>query len=229
MSQSTAAYLHIQNLLNGQEISAVLALINQSNFVDGKATASSAAASVKNNLQIPKNGSVEAQQISSIVMTAISRNPMVQSAIMPKMMLPPIISKYERGMEYGMHVDSPLMGEEYTIRTDVGITLFLSDPSTYEGGELKILSEVGEVTYKLPLGDAIIYPTTRLHQVMPISSGVRLAAVTWMQCVVKDAKQREILHALNTALNNIQKSSNSEDYTALQQVYANLIRMWSEL
>jgi PKHD-type hydroxylase len=225
----SSTYLHVEKLLNEQEIQIVLDLIARSNFEDGKSTASDAAASVKRNLQLPKKGSIESQQIAAVVMSAISRNAVVQSAIMPKVMLPPIISKYELGMDYGMHVDSPLMGEEYTIRTDVGMTLFLSDPNTYKGGELEVLSESGKVNYKLPIGDAIMYPTTKLHRVLPVTSGVRLAAVTWIQSAVREAQQREILFNLNQALVNIHKSDLPNDYLLLQQVYANLIRMWSEI
>ncbi len=224
-----SSYLHIKGLLNNHEVNTVLTLISQSQFADGKTTASSAAASVKRNLQSPKNGSMEAQQISNIIIGALSRNSIIQSAVLPKMLLPPIISKYEVGMEYGMHVDSPLMGEEYTIRTDVGMTVFLSDPSTYEGGELSILSEVGEVCYKLPLGDAIIYPTTKLHRVLPVTSGTRLAAVTWMQSAVRDPHKREILYNLNLAVEALQKNGLNDGLLAVQQSYSNLLRMWAEL
>ena len=229
MSQTLSSYVHVKQLLNKEEIDNVLRLIDLSQFADGSGTASDVAASVKRNLQLPKQGSIEAQQIASIIMTAISRNVLIQSAIMPKMMLPPLVSKYEPGMEYGLHVDSPLMGEEYTIRTDVGMTLFLSEPENYEGGELMVITETGEVHYKLPMGDAIIYPTTKLHRVVPVTSGVRLAAVSWMQCAVRDSHKREILFNLKTAADKLQSAGSSSELLSVQQSYSNLIRMWTEL
>ena len=228
MEISESGYLHIKQLLKPEELETVVGLATVGRFVDGKLTAVDASASVKSNMQMPQEGSLESQQIGNIVMRAIAQNPIVQSAIMPKMILPPIVSKYQPGMNYGLHVDSPLMGSQYTIRTDVGMTLFLSDPESYEGGELVIHSEIGEVKYKLAKGDAIIYPTTKLHKVNPVTSGERLAAVTWMQCVVRDSQKREILFKLKAA-NDELRSANPNAFLNLQQVYSNLIRMWAEL
>ena len=134
-------------------------------------------------------------------------------------------------MHYGMHVDSPLMSEQNTlIRTDVGMTLFLSDPAEYEGGELEILSQTGPVRYKLERGAAIIYPTTQLHGVLPVTSGVRLAAVSWMQCMVRDVQKREILFQLKSAQALVeQREKQAPENLVLLQVYSNLVRMWGEL
>lgn len=229
MDISESGYLHIRQLLKPEELETVIGLANMGRFVDGKLTATDAAASVKSNMQMPLEGSHESQQIGNIVMRAIVQNPTVQAAIMPKIILPPIISKYQPGMNYGLHVDSPLMGSQYTIRTDVGMTLFLSDPESYEGGELVIHSEVGEIKYKLAKGDAIIYSTTKLHKVSPVTSGERLAVVTWMQCVVRDPQKREILLGLNKALQKIREKGLTEEHLMVQQAYSNLIRMWAEL
>lgn len=229
MAIPETGYLQVRQLLNPDELETITSLSKIGRFIDGKLTATDAAAKVKSNMQMPLEGSLEAQQIGNIVMKAITRNPLIQAAILPKLILPPLVSKYQPGMNYGLHVDSPLMGHQYTIRTDVGMTLFLSDPETYEGGELAVYTEVGEVKFKLAKGDAIIYPTTKLHKVNPVVSGERVAVVTWMQCAIRDAQKREILFKLKAASDEFKNEEKSEAFLALQQVYSNLVRMWAEL
>jgi PKHD-type hydroxylase len=226
------AYLTVSGLLKPMELATIDRLIAAANFEDGTTTATDAAKMVKKNLQMPKNGSLEKQQIDSIVMHAIANSPLIQAALLPTRVLPPIVSKYEPGMHYGMHVDSPIMGDPQigAIRTDVGMTLFLSDPSTYEGGELSVQTATGEVRYKLERGDAIIYPTTQIHGVLPISSGTRLAIVTWMQCAVRDIQQREMLFQLKSVQTLLeQQNPHSQENLILLQVHSNLVRMWAEL
>ncbi|MDO8969059.1 MAG: Fe2+-dependent dioxygenase [Saprospiraceae bacterium] len=227
-----SAYLRVPGLLKPMELEMIARLLSSANFEDGTATATDAAKSVKRNLQLPKNGSLEKQQIDAIVMQAIAQSPLIQAALLPSRILPPIISKYEPGMHYGMHVDSPIMGDPQVgaIRTDVGMTIFLSEPDSYEGGELAILTQTGEQRYKLQPGDAIIYPTTQVHGVMPVTSGVRLAAVTWMQCAVRSAQQREMLFQLKTVQVGLEKQNpQGEENLLLLQVYSNLIRLWAEM
>ena len=207
-------------------------LLSSANFEDGGATATDAAKSVKRNLQLPKTGSLEKQQIDALVLNAIAQSPLIQAALLPSRVLPPIISKYEPGMHYGMHVDSPIMGDPQVgaIRTDVGMTIFLSEPSSYEGGELAIITQAGEQRYKLNPGDAIIYPTTQVHGVLPVTAGIRLAAVTWMQCAVRNAQQREMLFQLKTVQAALEKQNpQAAENLLLLQVYSNLIRMWAEI
>jgi PKHD-type hydroxylase len=225
-------YLVVQGLLTLGEIDMIDRLMQSARFEDGAITATEAAKAVKNNLQMPKAGSIEKQQIDGIVLQAIYQSPLIQTAIMPSRILPPIISKYEPGMHYGFHVDSPLMADQQVgaIRTDVGMTLFLSDPDTYEGGELSIYTSSGEEKYKLAKGDAIIYPTTQIHGVLPVTKGIRLAAVTWMQCAVREPHLRELLFQLKTAQAMVEKNNpQAPENLTLLQVYSNLLRMWSQL
>ena len=227
-----SAYLSIPGVLKPMELDMINRVLHSANFESGTATATDAAKSVKQNLQLPKTGSLEKQQIDAIVMNAIAQNALIQTALLPTRILPPIISKYEPGMHYGMHVDSPLMGDPQVgaIRTDVGMTIFLSDPSTYEGGELEIVTQTGTQRYKLNPGDAIIYPTTQIHGVLPVTSGVRLAAVTWMQYAVRNAQQRELLFHLKSVQTSLEKQNpQGEENLVMLQVYSNLIRMWAEL
>ncbi|RKQ51781.1 PKHD-type hydroxylase [Roseivirga pacifica] len=229
MQLNSGNYLQIDELLNAQELSAILNLINQAGFSDGKSTASDAAAGVKQNKQISAESNFQAQQIAQIVSQAISRNKRIQSAILPKVILPPLVSLYEPGMHYGTHVDSPLMGTQFTIRTDVGMTLFLSPPESYEGGELEVITEAGIKLFKPAAGSAVIYPTTRLHQVLPVTNGKRMAVVTWMQCAIRNPGQREIIDQINQVLDQMGQAEHKETRLVLQQVYSNLIRMWAEL
>lgn len=229
MSFEQQRYLHVEKLLNEQQLTQIWTLIQSADFKDGKATATDFAGEVKQNQQIRAEESFQAQQAGNIILQAMSQHPHLQAAVLPKMVLPPLISKYQEGMNYGMHVDSPLMGGQYTIRTDVGMTLFLSHPDTYQGGELQVITESGEKLFKLPAGDAVIYPTTKLHRVLPVTSGVRMAAVTWMQCAVRNADHREMLLSLNRATQAVGEKGMTDEHLALQQVYANLLRMWAEI
>jgi PKHD-type hydroxylase len=225
----SATYIQVQGLLKPAELATIDELLAQSTFTDGRLTATGSAQQVKNNLQLPKDGSTT-QQLENIILNAVSQSPLIQAAVMPKFVLPPLFSRYEAGMQYGWHVDSPLAGQMPTIRSDVSMTVFLADPGSYQGGELIIQTEAGNMGYKLNKGDAIIYPTTKLHMVNPVTAGTRQVAVTWMQCAVRDVSKRELLLQLNTAQQLMyQKNPQAPEYLMLQQVYSNLIRMWVEL
>ncbi len=226
-----SSYLVVSGLLKPAELEFIEGLLYTAVFEDGAGTATAAAKSVKKNLQLPGQESPGRQQIGAIVLHAVQQSPLIHAAVMPKMVLQPLISKYEPGMHYGHHVDSPLMSDENgTIRTDVGMTLFLSTPESYEGGELEVITQSGPQRFKPGRGDAIIYPATAIHSVLPVTSGVRLAAVTWMQCAVRDAEKREILFNLKSAQALVErKDSQAPENLALLQVYSNLVRMWAEI
>jgi PKHD-type hydroxylase len=226
------SYLVVHGLLKPMELDFIDRMLDTANFEDGTKTASDAAKAVKHNLQLPKQDSPARQQIGAVVMHAIQQSPLIHAALMPKMILPPLVSKYEPGMHYGHHVDSPIMGDEAVgnIRTDVGMTLFLSDPASYEGGELEVFTQAGPQRFKLGKGDAIFYPTTAIHGVLPVTAGERLAAVTWMQCAVRDAQLRDLLFQLKSAQALVEmKDRQAPENLALLQVYSNLVRMWAEV
>lgn len=224
--------LHIPGLLTPERLAKTDSLLSQLEFIDGKATATGPARLVKNNLQVSKEAHAANPEMQQLIATAIASNSIVQNAIMPIRILPPLISKYEKGMHYGWHTDSPLMSsDEATIRVDVSITVFLNHPADYEGGELVIHTPGGFQNYKLAKGDAIIYPTTRLHGVNQVVSGQRIAAVTWMQCAIKSPEQRELLFQMKAACDAIGNGNagGSTEHLLLLQVYSNLVRMWAEL
>lgn len=222
-------FQHIRAILNPGELTLLEKLINEVVFVDGKVTASSAAKEVKNNLQSDKHSNPNDSAIQELLTNAIRTSPFFQIAAQPKSVHPFIISKYTTGKYYGWHVDSPLMGDP-AIRTDLAMTIFLSDPSTYEGGELVIQSPAGTISFKPSKGDAILYPCQFLHCVNEIKSGERIAAVVWIQSNIQSAEQRQILYELNQvhAILN-QRDKYSPESNLLLQSYSNLFRMWAEV
>ena len=199
-------------------------------FEDGKNTATGAAREVKQNLQAVRGEHPARRRIQEIVFETLARHPLVQAACLPKAILPPVISRYREGMTYGWHTDSPLMTDVYTIRVDLSMTLFLSEPDTYTGGELVIHTPTGFVPFKLAKGDALIYPTTRLHCVNPVTAGERVAAVTWLQSFIKDTERREMAFQLKSVQESVAlQNPQSTENLMLLQIYSNMVRMWSEV
>jgi PKHD-type hydroxylase len=223
-------YLHLQQLLSPEVIEFININLSKVSFNDGKATASGAAQKVKNNLQLPREHELSAR-INQLIEAALQNNMTFRDGALPKAVLPFMISMYEQGMQYGMHVDSPLMyAHPVQLRADMSMTIFLNDPSEYEGGELEIEDDKTPKRYKLNAGDAIIYPTTKLHRVKEITKGKRIVAVTWIQSLVRDAAQRESLFQLNTLqgiLNSQQQGT--EAHLLSQQLHSNMLRMWSDM
>ncbi len=221
-------FLHIPALLEAKEIESILSLSANAEFVDGKMTASMAAKEAKNNLQITATHESLAT-IHDILNHAIQSSPLFNIAALPKTVYPFLISKYGKGHYYGWHVDSPVMGQP-PIRTDLAMTVFLSDPSTYEGGELLIQVGGNTTAFKPAKGDAILYPCQYLHCVNEISAGERLAAVTWVQSHVKDPAQRQLLYQLNQIHASLyQQAPNAAETNLLLQTHSNLFRMWADL
>lgn len=223
-----AGFIHIPELLSKDQLQNIDALLQQTAFIDGKATANLAAKAVKNNLQVNANDAT-LPQLQQIINASLKDSLLFNAAIFPKHVYPILFSKYEPGMNYGWHVDSPLMGNP-PIRTDVAMTVFLSEPSTYDGGELIIQTLNGNVQLKPNKGDAIIYPCAYLHCVNTVTKGVRMAAVSWIQSSIKNAEQRQILLQLNQVHGAVaNKDANSPEANMLLQTYSNLLRMWTEL
>lgn len=219
---------HIPALLTAEELMTIDALIAASEFIDGKLTASMAAREVKNNLQL-EAGNEKLAAIQNIISAALQQSPLFNIAALPKQVYPFLISKYTAGRYYGWHVDSPVMGTP-PIRTDLAMTIFLSDPASYEGGELSIQSDTGLSNFKPAKGDAVLYPCQYLHCVNEIKSGERVAAVTWIQSNVKDTEQRQVLFQLNQVHSAMyQQAPNAPATNLLLQTHSNLFRMWADV
>lgn len=215
--------------LDAETLRQVRAVLDEAEFVDGKATAGVAAREVKHNLQL-KRPSREPLAIDQQIVGALAQNEELGSWALPRRFIPPLFSRYEVGMEYGWHVDSAFMGPiGQPLRTDLSVTVALSDASEYEGGELVIRTPAGEEELALHAGDAVVYPSTALHRVKPITRGERLSAVLWIQSYVRDPGMREILHDLDLARRRVHAASpGSEEASLLQRAYANLLRSVAE-
>lgn len=217
---------YIKNAIDNHSLKAIVeSLSDRSLFIDGKTTAGGSARNVKDNVQANPAHAAVASAIGLIEKRLIS-NQAVKTAVYPDKFAKTIISRYERGMRYGQHIDESTINQT---RVDVAFTLFLSNPDSYEGGELEIMKSDGRDSIKLNAGDAYIYSANTIHQVLPVTSGVRLAAVGWLRSRVRLEHQREMLHDLSSALAEmpIEKDSLATRLKLLK-VRGNLERLWCD-
>lgn len=218
----------IDNVLAPEELQFLVDSLSQADFVDGKTTAGWHAKLVKNNSQLDKK-SPQFKDLQELIKKALGRNLLLKMALQPKIIHSVLFSCYESGMSYGTHVDNAFMGKQQFWRSDVSFTLFLNSPATYSGGELVVEGLDGDRSYKLEAGSAIVYPSSSLHRVEPVTEGVRLVAVGWIQCLVRDAEKREILFDLDTVRRSIfAKEGKTVEFDLLSKTYANLLRRWAD-
>ncbi|WNZ25509.1 Fe2+-dependent dioxygenase [Leptolyngbya sp. NK1-12] len=220
--------LCIANVLTPDELNLIVSKLATAEFVDGKITAGWHARLVKHNTQMDASAPV-GSEVKNLVMSALQRNALFQMAVRPKLIRPPLFSRYQVGMSYGSHVDNALMGDPL-MRSDVSLTLFLSPSDTYDGGELVLETPQGEEEIKLDAGAMAVYPSSTLHRVEPVTRGTRLVAVTWIQSLVRDAHEREILFDLDTARQAIfDKYGKTPEFDLISKSHANLLRKWVDL
>lgn len=220
----------IADFLHAAEIADLRSLFTIRTLRPGERTAGWHAKQVKQNLQIEAD-TPAGQRAGDILSAAFKRSPIFQSAVMPCRIRPPLLARYEGEMTYGDHVDDALMGTgDQRSRSDVSVTVFLTEPESYEGGELVMDTPSGSQAWKLPAGSAITYPSTTLHRVDPVTSGTRDVAVTWVQSLVRDPGQREILFDLDRTRRTLfDRDGKSPDFDVLSKCHANLLRQWAEL
>ncbi len=219
----------IPGVISRDQVAHILDVLAAGEFVDGRLSAGEMARDVKRNLeyQRPENKPTE---IDQMVGAGLLGNRTFQDFALPKQIAPPIFSRYEPGMEYGTHVDTALMGRAAVIRSDVSLTLFLSDPASYDGGELTIETAHGDQQVKLPPGDAVVYASTTLHRVAPVTRGARIVALSWVQSYVRDQGMRDILHDLSSATQALDGGASTTDIkNRLFKAYANLMRREAEV
>jgi PKHD-type hydroxylase len=216
----------LEAVLEPEDVVRVRRELDGAHWRDGKLTAGAAARVVKANLQAaPMDG------LATFVREALTRHPMFDIAARPHKITRPMFSRYEPGMTYGEHTDDALMGEgEARLRTDLAFTLFLADPDSYAGGALRIAGPSGDTAIKLNAGDAALYGAGTIHAVEPVTAGVRLAAVGWVQSAVRDAAQREALFDLAMTRARLAAASVArEDLLLVDKTISNLLRMWAEV
>ena len=223
--------LHIPGVLTPDQAAELRARLDASNWTDGRATVGDQGARVKRNRQLPE-GSPLAIELGRIVQHAVSSHPLFFAAALPARMMLPLFNCYEGGEHYGAHVDGSiriLPGTDQRLRTDVSSTLFLSEPDTYEGGELVVRDTYGEHEVKLPAGDLILYSATSIHRVEPVTRGARVSAFFWTQSLVQDDGQRTQLYELDVAIQALRaRHGDSDETVTLTAHYHNLIRRWGQ-
>lgn len=221
--------LSIPDVLTPAELASLNQALEKAQFADGRATASGAAARAKSNRQVsPKDPALPTMQ--KTVLTALARNDAFNALALPLRMVPPLFSRYDPGMTYGDHVDRPVMQGPVPVRTDIALTLFLSDPKSYDGGELVISSDFGPQPVKLAAGGAVLYSACTVHRVEPVTRGTRLAAVAWVQSMVREPERRQLLVELGTVRKWVERQSpEAREGLQLQKIRAQLMRWWSEV
>ena len=224
--------LHIPDVLTAEQVAHARRRLTEADWIDGKVTAGHQSAQVKYNIQLPEDHQV-AHELGDLILEALQRNPLFVAAALPLHVFPPLFNRYEGGHSFGSHVDNAIRqitGTPHRIRTDLSATLFFSDPGEYDGGELQIEDTYGTHAIKLPAGHMVLYPSTSLHHVRPVTRGARTASFFWIQSMVADDGQRTLLFDLDQAIQRL--TVDIPDHPAavpLTGVYHNLVRRWATL
>ena len=226
--------IHLKNLLTADEVRAARTLLQAPDapWIDGRASAGDQAVRVKNNRQLAQD-SAAAATLRERVLAALRRDPLFLSAALPKKIFNPLFNRYGgEANAYGAHVDGAVLNSRATgerVRTDLSCTLFLSDPADYDGGELLVHDRAAPQRVKLPAGDAILYPGSSVHEVRPVTRGVRLASFFWIESMVRSGERRGLLFDMDMALLALrQRDGESAEATRLTGTYHNLLRLWAD-
>ena len=221
----------IPAVLSKAEVAHCRRVMEAAEWVDGKVTAGYQSAKNKNNIQLAENSDA-ANQLGDIILAALAKNNLFMSAALPLKIFPPLFNCYQGGHSFGVHVDNAIRqvkGTAVKVRTDLSMTLFFSEPEEYDGGELVIEDTYGTQSVKLAAGDMILYPSTSLHRVTPVTRGRRLASFFWLQSMVASDEKRSLLYDMDMSIQNL--SQGNEDHPAIIQltgVYHNLLRQWAQ-
>ncbi|MDZ4374167.1 MAG: Fe2+-dependent dioxygenase [Phenylobacterium sp.] len=222
--------LQIEGVLDAGQVARFRADLEAAPWADGKVTAGYQSARAKDNDQLPEDCDV-AHRLGREVLDALGRNLLFQTATLPDAIFPPLFNRYAGGQAFGAHVDNAWrpLASGGRLRTDVSATLFLSEPDSYDGGELVIEDIHGAQAFKLAAGDMLVYPATTLHRVAPVTRGVRIASFFWVQSLVADASRRGILFDIDMGVQSLRPRVGDDDpaLVALTGAYHNLLRAWS--
>lgn len=223
--------LAVPGVLTPEQLADCRRALDAAEWIDGRDTAGHQGARVKRNEQLALRDPV-AEKLGQMILKALSVSPTFMSAALPYRILPPMFNRYAGGQTFGTHVDGAIrvMGNGASLRTDISCTLFISDPRDYDGGELVIEDTYGAKQVKLPAGDMILYPSTSLHKVTPVTRGVRVCSFFWLQSMIRDDARRTLLFDMDTAIRRL--SVDNADHPGVVQltgVYHNLLRQWAEV
>ena len=221
--------LHIPGVLSRGDAERLRQAVDDAEWVDGRQTVGAQGARVKQNRQLPENDP-NTRALGQGVLEAVRRSPLFMAAALPLRFSDPLFNRYESGETYGLHVDGSVrQASAGTVRTDLSCTLFLADPDTYDGGELEVVDTYGVHEVKLPAGDAILYPSTSLHRVTPVTRGARVASFFWLQSLIRDDGARSLLFDMDKSIQSLRaRHGDGEEVVALTGVYHNLLRRWAE-
>lgn len=223
--------LAIPEVLNASQVAHSRQVLDAAQWVDGKVTAGHQSAKAKDNQQLPE-GSPAAQQLGDLILNALGQNALFISAALPLRVFPPLFNRYQGGQSFGTHVDNAIRqvpGTGHRIRTDLSATLFFSAPEEYDGGELVVEDTYGVHSVKLPAGHLVLYPSTSLHHVNPVTRGARVCSFFWIQSMIRDDAERTLLFDLDVAIQRVGRElPESPASVQLTGIYHNLLRRWAE-
>ncbi|AOA59053.1 Fe2+-dependent dioxygenase [Acinetobacter larvae] len=224
---------HIPNVLSTEQVAWFNAQFAQANWINGKVTAGTLSAQVKQNQQLSEDDPLTSQ-LSKIILDALAQNALFIAAALPLDIIPPLFNRYEGNESFGFHVDNAIRrvrGSNARLRTDLSCTLFFSEPDAYVGGELVIEDTYGYHDVKLPAGDMILYPSTSLHEVTPVTAGTRTASFFWVQSMVRSNEERDMLFQLDQSIQNLraQLGDRHAEVIKLTSLYHNFMRKWATL
>jgi PKHD-type hydroxylase len=224
--------LHIPGVLTRDQVAEMRRRLDESQWIDGRATVGDQGAKVKQNRQLPETSPL-GLELGQTILTALNNHPLYFSAVLPLRTIPPLFNSYAGGEHYGAHVDGSMRripGSGQWVRTDVSTTVFLCDPEEYDGGELIVTDAYGEHEVKLPAGDAIIYPSTSIHRVEPVTRGARVCSFFWSQSMVRDDMRRGMLLELDQNIQSLRaRLGDCPEMVGITGHYHNLLRQWSEV
>jgi PKHD-type hydroxylase len=222
----------VPDVLTGEVLQAFRTDFARAAWDDGRITAGHQSAKVKHNLQLPESDPM-ARRYGDVVLDLLARHPVFLSAALPAKVFPPLFNCYRGGGHFGLHVDNAvrdIRGTPHRVRTDISATLFISSPGDYDGGELEIEDSYGRQRIKLNAGDMVLYPSTSLHRVTPVTRGERIASFFWIQSLVRDDSKRAMLYDMDRAIQRLAADvPDHESVVQLTGVYHNLIRSWAEV
>jgi PKHD-type hydroxylase len=222
----------IPELLSPEEVAEIRRVIDPAEWVDGNVTSGAQSALAKQNEQLPEGGEAH-RRAGAILLDALGRSPLFVAAALPLKVFPPLFNRYGGGQRFGTHVDNAVRiqrGTDFRIRSDLSMTVFLEDPGSYDGGELLIEGQFSEQAAKLPAGHAILYPSSSLHRVEPVTRGTRVASFFWLQSMVRDDGARRILFEMDQAVQRLVATLGNDDRSVIELtgVYHNLLRRWAD-
>jgi PKHD-type hydroxylase len=224
--------LPIPEVLTADEVAKGRRILDEADWVDGRVTAGHQSARAKDNMQLPE-GSPAARELGQMVLAALQRNPLFITAALPLHIFPPLFNRYQGGQSFGTHVDNSIRqvpGTSHRIRTDLSATLFFSAPDEYDGGELMVEDTYGVHGVKLPAGHLVLYPSTSLHHVRPVTRGARISSFFWIQSMVRDDGERTMLFDLDAAIQRVDRDMPGNPAAVqLTGIYHNLLRHWAEM